>query len=136
MGKMLAPVTEDVTKLSANLVPRPSLLITYRHHSHPYLGTAARIFISSAVTIDYAYHYLDDACLYLDHSRGKAEPMDRQATEKSERELGDVTIVQKLGYAYNARRVSKRCCRAACRWRQAGWPRRMTAETDRRGEHA
>jgi hypothetical protein len=25
--------------------------------------------------------------------------MDRQATEKSERELGDVTIVQKLGYA-------------------------------------
>jgi hypothetical protein len=33
--------------------------------------------------------------------------MDRQATEKSERELGDVTIVQKLGYArnaYNARR--------------------------------
>jgi hypothetical protein len=26
MGKMLAPVTEDVTKLSANLVPPPSLL--------------------------------------------------------------------------------------------------------------
>ena len=33
--------------------------------------------------------------------------MDRQATEKSERELGDVTIVQKLGYAmhiHSARR--------------------------------